>query len=195
MGQHLGWVLQNAPSNIPEYLKVCSTHRAVTLPNVLDVWLTRDQFQYVDGLSYAPDIALLKTSILCLYIRLFGIQKSFRRICYFQIAVVTLWAVVADLVFIFQCNPVGITWSIDRNQADCFDVRRFWYSVSAINVVTDLGLLVTPLPALLSLKLSLEKWTYIATILALGLMYVLNSLHLEANNLLSWLTLVLETSR
>ncbi len=53
--------------------------------------LTLYQYTFLSELYYATDITLIKCSILCFYLRIFGVNRRFRLMCYGMIAFVVVW--------------------------------------------------------------------------------------------------------
>ena len=113
-------------------------------------------------------IALIKLSILFLYVRLFGVQRKFAYACYIQMVLVVIWAIVTEFVFIFQCSPIWVAWDPTRSGGTCFQFARLFIGTNTVNVIMDFAILVTPMYLIWTLQLSVQKKLLISGVLVLG---------------------------
>ncbi|MCJ1405376.1 hypothetical protein MMC11_008603 [Xylographa trunciseda] len=149
-GRHISYIIQTSPENLVALSKASQT------------------YIYADQLVYAPIIALIKLSILFLYVRLFGIQKKFAYACYFQMVLVAIWAIVTEFIFVFQCSPIWVAWNPTRSGGTCFQFARLFIGTNTVNVIMDFAILVTPLYSIWTLQLSIQKKLLISGVLILG---------------------------
>ncbi|KAF2661266.1 hypothetical protein K491DRAFT_753910 [Lophiostoma macrostomum CBS 122681] len=119
-------------------------------------------------LIYSPMVSPIKCSILYLYIRLFGSRPSVRWACYAQIVLVIVWGLVTFFLFVFQCTPIEVAWSVDRAEGTCFQYAPLFIGTNTVNVVMDFGLLVTPIPSIWQLKMAPTKKAWVTGILMFG---------------------------
>ncbi|GAB1191387.1 hypothetical protein APSETT444_000559 [Aspergillus pseudonomiae] len=100
---------------------------------------------------YNASLALTKFSILFQYLRIFP-DRRFRMACWVVMGVVALygtWAVVSAFV---NCVPVAKFW--DRTIAgSCLSFEAVWFFNASMNIVTDVTLLIMPMPLLSQLQL------------------------------------------
>ena len=129
----------------------CAT-RAHKLP-VLAILNVR-QYTFLSELWYATSITLIKCSILCLYLRIFGIDRKFSILCYGMIAFALAWGIAVDLVTIFQCKPVQAGWDKTIAGEQCFNLKHFLIGTNVPNIIADAAIIVLPMPQIWKLHLS-----------------------------------------
>ncbi|KAK8055945.1 hypothetical protein PG993_001172 [Apiospora rasikravindrae] len=118
-------------------------------------------WNYVVQILYNPILALVKSSLLLLLLRLFGQKPGVRR---FIIWVNTInLASLASIFFAiaFQCFPLQKAWK-PRLEGFCVDRRILFVAASAINIALDL--LILGLPLRIFIGLQIPKRTKIALI-------------------------------
>ncbi|KAK8138284.1 hypothetical protein PG984_001664 [Apiospora sp. TS-2023a] len=119
-------------------------------------------WNYVVQILYNPILALVKSSLLLLLLRLFGQKPGVRR---FIIWVNTInLASLASIFFaiVFQCFPLQKAWK-PQLEGFCVDRRILLVTASAINIVLDL--LILGLPLCIFIGLQIPKRTKIALVL------------------------------
>lgn len=101
-------------------------------------------------LIYLWTLASLKLSQLCFYHRAIGRQL---KVWIFSFgAIVAVWGLVFTLVFIFLCDPVEQQWTIDR-VGHCMDQILVLKCIIMTNIVTDLMIIILPIPVIWKLKM------------------------------------------
>lgn len=122
---------------------------------------------------YPFAIVPIKCSISCLYIRLFGIHKSFRWYNYILIIITILWGIINLFGLIFQCSPVQEAWNpLNPTRKGCINLRLYLIGTNVPNVVLDFLLLVAPIHLIWGLHLPMRKKLLIIAVLILGAGYV-----------------------
>ena len=111
---------------------------------------------------------MVKLSILSLYVRLFGVRQSFVIVCYVQMGLVVVWALVTEFVLIFQCSPISVAWAPKREGGSCLGFAARFIGTNTVNVVMDFVILFTPIPSIWTLQLPVQKRISVMLILALG---------------------------
>ena len=123
-------------------------HTAVLPPNSS---LKEEKATFWFELIYVLAIGLNKLSILFFYRRLFP-QKSVLVILQLVGLTVLLWQVAIGIGFILQCNPVERAW--DKTvPGHCINVVKLWLGNAIPNIVTDLVIIVIPLPLVWNLQM------------------------------------------
>jgi hypothetical protein len=148
-GRHQVWVMQ-------------------TDPTLLVRW-----FKYVlasEWLCY-PAIAFPKISVLLLYLRIFTDRPS-RLISHALIYILLAYCIAFSVATALQCIPLEYQWNKDIPGGKCFDVPLFWKSLSIPNIVTDVIILVLPIPTILRLRLSTPQKIGLFTVFLSGSMCV-----------------------
>lgn len=108
---------------------------------------------YVCQILWAAVMYFIKMSILFLYLRIFP-DRIFRRYVIATIVLVSVSIVILEPLVIWQCNPVNAVWNLQRKYAYCVGVSAVAYSNSAVNIFTDIVVVVLPLPLLSKLRIT-----------------------------------------
>ncbi|ROV99543.1 hypothetical protein VMCG_06338 [Cytospora schulzeri] len=122
---------------------------------------------------WAVSLGLSKLSILTLYSKVFSVD-------YFVIAsrvtavVIILWMLVVILGSILICQPVAFNWDQSLN-GHCGNAVALWLSHGVLNIVTDLVVLLLPMPYMYSLEMALYKKLVLMVTFSLGLLVVIIS--------------------
>lgn len=109
----------------------------------------------------------VKLSLLILYYRVFGVNQCFRWALYVVISIWTLYSWADTLVVIFQCIPVHKTWS-PTEPGHCLDLIKLGVASGYINILTDLMIIILPIPVVMSLQLSPKTQLAVIAIFATG---------------------------
>lgn len=130
----------------------------------------RSQYTYASEIYYPIVVTLVKSSILCLYIRLFRIKASFRKTCYVFLVFVVAWGISIVLVTIFQCSPVRAAWDKRIDDAHCFNLRAFLIGNNVPNILADICIILLPMPLIWKLELSWPRRVGICAIFVVAFM-------------------------
>lgn len=99
-----------------------------------------------------------KTSILVFYLTLSRTQKIFRWACFGTLAVVITGGVALTLLNILQCRPVDAAFETPvPPTASCTNIVTIYLSSAPLNIITDLAILVLPMPILTSMRLPTKQ--------------------------------------
>ena len=115
-------------------------------------------------------IAFIKFSILFFYRRLFPVNKL--RIATFALlgTIAALW-ITSALASILPCTPVSYNWDRTQQGGHCLGNRgAFTIGVSVPNIVTDVLILLLPLPVIWKLQTHFKKKVALCGIFSLGLL-------------------------
>ena len=82
---------------------------------------------------------------------------------------VTGYYLAAFFVSIFQCNPVSKSWH-SKEQGTCIDLDEFRYYTAAVNIITSVLVITTPLPALSKMRHTRPEITELMGLILLGFM-------------------------
>jgi len=104
-------------------------------------------------LIYYVSVACIKISILLFYIRLAGVDKRFRQLCWATIILLATFLGVCLIVTLAQCVPMKKIWDITGTvHGTCIDTTIFFYTTSAFNILTDIWILVLPIKTLRAIQ-------------------------------------------
>ncbi|TVY93984.1 Satratoxin biosynthesis SC1 cluster protein, partial [Lachnellula willkommii] len=108
---------------------------------------------FVAELIYTFIIVFVKYSILALYWRLFRSgSPSIKLPILMLTAVVTSWGIAVLFLSIFTCVPPKGFWDKSIHAACNVNSQQFLFGISIPNILTDVALLVLPIPYVLQLK-------------------------------------------
>jgi hypothetical protein len=92
-----------------------------------------------------------------------------KRACRIGIIIITVYGTVILGTFLVPCLPVRAFW--DKSvKGKCIGNLPFWYTASALNIVTDVGIFVLPLPVLAKLKLPMRQKVGLMGVLTIGML-------------------------
>lgn len=111
-----------------------------------------------------------KISILIFYVRL-APHPTYRKVCFATMVFIGLSAAAFTLTCVFSCRPVNrsLDCSPDLN-IRCLKLRTFSYVYCTTGVVTDVILLLLPIPILLRLQLRPKIKYGLVAMFATGIM-------------------------
>jgi hypothetical protein len=132
VGHHAGWVLQNEPEAVRLFMKLQIPHITI----------------------YAAAVTFPKLAILGLFLRIF--TKQWHRVCcQLLIVLVAATGIAVVIVTCFQCRPLAYLWDPEGHPgARCIDINAFWRWGSFPNIITDVMILLLPVPCIWKLQLS-----------------------------------------
>lgn len=117
---------------------------------------------------YFPPITLVKLSILLLYRRIFPSQILHRRLIIIGLFVLGQ-GIAADFSIIFQCFPFRLNWD-PTAKGSCINFGTFALAMGVMNIVSDVIILVLPLPSLWQFQITRNrKWLLFIMFLLGGL--------------------------
>ncbi|KUJ17954.1 uncharacterized protein LY89DRAFT_683928 [Mollisia scopiformis] len=96
----------------------------------------------------------IKAYTLAFYLRIFHVSRGFRTSVYVMGAYVFCWWISVLLVTIFQCLPVGPVHTLDSK---CIDVLKFFRVAAVTNVISDVIIILMPIPVVLKLQLPIGQ--------------------------------------
>ena len=107
-------------------------------------------------------IAFIKSSILFFYRRLFPVNKLRIATSALLGTIAALWITTA-LLSILPCHPVSYSWDRTQRGGHCTgNPGDFTIGVSVSNIVTDILILLLPLPVIWKLQLQSKKKLHFA---------------------------------
>ena len=129
------------------------------------------KFNFSGEVLYPLCLSFIKSTILCMYLRIFGIDIIFRRITYIHLVIVWVWGICFSLAALFQCNPMRAAVDLalqEQPTTRCIHLPAYFLSMSVLNVVLDICILVLPLKPLWALSLATSRKLAISMIFLLG---------------------------
>lgn len=122
-------------------------------PNTLITWW---KFNMIIPLISSLAVAFPKLSILALYFRIFGSknQPVSRTICFATGFIIAGTCFANVIVSFFMCRPLAFVWNKSLG-GTCIDIMAWWRWCTFPNLVTDVVMLVLPVPH--TIKLHVPK--------------------------------------
>ncbi|KAI9046858.1 hypothetical protein LZ554_008937 [Drepanopeziza brunnea f. sp. 'monogermtubi'] len=134
--------------------------------------VSKDDFQlslrylWVAILFYGIALVFVKLSIVLQYLRVF-LSRRTRYACLWTLLLLSLYGIQQISSSIFACVPIASFW--DRSIAGyCINKEAVWFFNSAMNIFTDIVLIILPMPALSTLQLPPKQKFGLILIFALG---------------------------
>ncbi|KAI9867710.1 MAG: hypothetical protein M1813_008510 [Trichoglossum hirsutum] len=127
-------------------------------------WLKR---LWINIPLYNLTLTLTKISILLQYLRVFP-GRPIRRACYILFAIVIVTGIWTIGTGILTCVPIAYNWDHSIKGGRCLPLKPLWFANATLNIVTDLSILVVPMPVLKSLVLPKKQKIGLFIVFALG---------------------------
>ncbi|KAJ5189369.1 hypothetical protein N7491_005703 [Penicillium cf. griseofulvum] len=115
---------------------------------------------------YQTSLISTKMSILLQYKRVFSTPRM-RLACWLMIGVLGVYGTWTIISAWANCVPLAKFWD-DTVPGFCFDKKALWFSNSAIHIITDIVILIYPMPVLKSLQLPRRQKFALMAVFALG---------------------------
>ncbi|SCO92004.1 related to integral membrane protein [Fusarium oxysporum] len=143
LGRHLAWVMQDDPKNIENFF------RAIVANEIM----------------YTTALACARLSLVAFFYHIFGVS-SMRYFLHGFVAFIIAWAISTYVPSIRTCWPISSFW--DGTNQNCIDLSKFYVGVAIGGIITDIGLMIIPLPYIWALKVPLYHKILIAIMLVFG---------------------------
>lgn len=116
---------------------------------------------------YGTAQSLAKFSYLFFYLRIF-INKGFIFAVEIMIGIVIAWWTANVLQVFLICRPFNMNWNVNV-EGVCGDRPAAYTAFGAINLITDVAILLLPIPTVWKLKMPVSSKVGICAIFAIGL--------------------------
>lgn len=129
---------------------------------------------WICQLSYKCVTWPTKLSVLLLYRRIFGDTPGIRAwglnfnwTVKVYLVLICVTFVSVEIVTIFACLPIARSW--DKSiPGGCVQLVPWWYSYGAMNIFTDLTILLLPMPLIQRLEIPARQKAGLFAIFGLG---------------------------
>lgn len=116
---------------------------------------------------YGLNLCWTKVSILLMYWRIFNQVTYFKAASIVVGVLVLAWGVVVTFACVFLCVPVQKSWD-PTVPGRCVSVLAVWTANAASTILTDVAILVLPLPKVWRLQLRTAQKVALTLTFALG---------------------------
>ncbi|KAH8908306.1 integral membrane protein [Coniochaeta sp. PMI_546] len=131
------------------------------------------KFLVVAEVLYVYNLVWTKISILLMYYRIFHFPY-FKKWAYGIGAFIIIWVITITFLFIFICVPVEKLWYPDL-PGHCINQVGTWIANAASTIISDLVILLLPLPQVWSLQLRVTEKIAVTLAFCLGFFVVFAS--------------------
>jgi hypothetical protein len=133
---------------------------------------TSIRFQFwITEFCYKIALQTTKLSLLLLYKRIFGTVQWFKLLMNCSIVFIFGYIVATVLASIFACTPVAAAYD-SRVHGTCMDMLPFFLFNAYFATISDIIVLIMPLPLLVGLKISLGQKLALIPVFGLGVVVV-----------------------
>lgn len=115
---------------------------------------------------YKISVCLNKVAAILFCLRIF-ISQNFRIAAFIVMGIIIAWSIGGVGATIWQCVPIAGAWNKSLG-ARCINSDRFWVAYAVMNVLTDIMVLVLPIPSVLQLQLKLREKLLLCGIFLMG---------------------------
>lgn len=126
------------------------------------------KFMFAFPLIYFAAVVPPKMAIIYLYLSVFT-QKPFRIVCYVVAGIMTGNWIGTTVASFCSCQPLSFYWT---QKGRCFDINSFFRWGGFSNIVTDVILMILPMPVVWELHASTRLKMGILITFLLGSLYV-----------------------
>ncbi|CAF9915440.1 MAG: hypothetical protein HETSPECPRED_002489 [Heterodermia speciosa] len=131
---------------------------------------------FATSIAFAFSVTALKLSVLFFYGRIFP-QRQFRIICILVGIVCIAWFIAYIFLFFFTCIPFAYYWDKSIPGGHCMNENHIgYYGTTPPDILTNIVLLVLPIPYLWKLQMRKAKKIAITAIFVLGTFVLVGSI-------------------
>ena len=129
------------------------------------------QYSIAQAVTYGFGIYFAKITILILLLRIFGVDSKFRVACWFVIIIWTTYTFINVCLCLLGCNPIQKAWE-PMIPGECLDLIQIGIASGYINIVTDVMILVLPIPMVWQLHLRTKLKVAVTAVFLIGTLLV-----------------------
>ncbi|CAG8904116.1 unnamed protein product [Penicillium egyptiacum] len=131
---------------------------------------TYTKINYAGRPFYQIGIAGFKASLCLSYLRLISgtSKRLYRIVIWIVIAASTLGHIAGALSLLFNCTPVRRSWN-PHVPGKCLPVGGLFYGLAIYTIITDVTIIVLPIPLLLGLNIKTAQKAGVVCLFLLGL--------------------------
>ncbi|KAK5652250.1 hypothetical protein OQA88_10747 [Cercophora sp. LCS_1] len=126
---------------------------------------------WVAQMTYKISLQATKVSLLLFYVRIFHHISWFKKVSYVFITFLLVYLFATTVVSLVQCQPIATAWDSSRT-GKCIDLISFFVFNGSFAVVTDIIVLILPLPLVWGLQLPLGQKLALVPVFGIGIFIV-----------------------
>lgn len=125
------------------------------------------QILYVELLVYSFAVPFPRLVLLLFYNRIFP-NPRFKLAVYAVATFVIAWCPAVFFTDMFQCSPIALAWDKSISGGTCINVLAFYRYIAVPIVLSDVAVLVLPLPMIWQLHMTTKQKLALSGIFLLG---------------------------
>ncbi|MCJ1461458.1 hypothetical protein MMC07_000055 [Pseudocyphellaria aurata] len=125
------------------------------------------KFVVASAVIYVACLGLAKTSILLIFRRISS-EKRMHLAIYIVGVAVFVYSVVTACLLVFPCRPFARAWDATITTGSCINRPAVYVATAVCNIVTDVFILIIPIPMVIKLKIPLPQKFGLACMFAVG---------------------------
>ncbi|RDW60455.1 CFEM domain-containing protein [Aspergillus mulundensis] len=132
---------------------------------------------FIEEELYGACIAIVKCSMLMLYLRLFP-NRGLRIAVYITLTVTIMWGLGAVFVLLGSCQPISHYWNEwdGEHEGKCISQNDILLAHSIINILLDVVITIMPLPIVVKLHMPLGKRLGVMLMFGVGIVVTIISI-------------------
>lgn len=133
-----------------------------------------EQLSLIIGAIYGPCIWFIKLSLFVLYLEIFGLLRWLRYLAFVGMIITGFFYFGSMVAFLALCSPRNghsqIAYITALASPQCLKSQPLSIITGAVGVISDLYLVILPLPAVWSLQLPLRRKIGVSAMFLTGFM-------------------------
>ncbi|KAL3418416.1 hypothetical protein PVAG01_10132 [Phlyctema vagabunda] len=125
------------------------------------------QVQYAGVIAYGPATFLIKVTLLLVYVRVFSPFRKTIIFIYVFMAMLVAYYIPMQIIKMRLCYPIWKVWR-DSEDGTCLDIKKIFVADTVISSITDLAILIIPIPLTWSLQMAAQKRIRYVALLGAG---------------------------
>ncbi|KAJ5356384.1 hypothetical protein N7517_010993 [Penicillium concentricum] len=125
---------------------------------------------------YVPALAFAKMSLIFLYRRIMEKQEAYNWALNIISAIVCGYSLALVFALIFACNPIAMSWDLSITEGTCISRQGLYIATAVTNIVTDLALILLPIPLVVGLQMPGIQKCYLIVVFGVGCATVVTSI-------------------
>lgn len=123
-------------------------------------------------IMYFASAVFIKTSLILLYYRIFGVVRWFRWLLAVVWVAIFLYFILCLFITVFECRPVAFYWDKSMKNGTCIEENRFHRvkRIGVANLLIDFVVWSLSLPMVWRLHLNLSQKLSLSFVFLLGLL-------------------------
>ena len=122
-------------------------------------------------LFYLAAVVFPKLALLAIYLHIF-VQPHFRMACYVLVTLLIANWIGNTVAVLLICQPIQYLWDRTITGGHCFHINAWFRWASFLNILTDVAMLLLPLPVIWKLHTSRNVKIGLTITFATGSVYV-----------------------